>query len=578
MSEAALISVSPVEPVENETTRPSHASYVSHAKLIGAVTLLSRLLGMARESCASNFFGAGAAYSAFTVAFTVPNLFRKLLGEGALSAAFIPLYAQAVKQEKAGTGGTLSANDFAAASVNLLCAILLLITLVGEAALYAATFLHLSSKNLLGVHLTMIMLPYVLLVCGTAFLSGILQVHARFAAAAATAIVLNACHIVAIIIAAHLFDLSSPAGMQRGVRWLSWSVLIAGCLQISMLLPSLRAVGFRFKPSFHIFTPAIRRMLMLTLPVALGAGVLQVSTMLDRGMSFFLASDGHRTTFTLLHQTIRYPLAPGAAARLNWAQFLYQFPLGVFAIALATAIFPKLSSDAAHEHATPGLAGRHAVPDQFKHVLRKGIEASLFIGFPASIGLIVVRLPAVQLMFQQGKFTSTDTQWVALSTAIYSAAIWAFSLQQILNRAYYALHDTVTPLIWGVMNLVVNTAIEVPLLWTRMGESGMAVGTLVSFALQSVIMLWMLDRRVGGMGLRQSARPIAIMLTASAAMLAVCTLLQHSALYPHGQHKITWAMQLVLLMAAGGLTYFGTCWVLGIDVMAHVRRRKAGVA
>ena len=568
MSDVVEISVSPVEPVENEEPRPSHQSYVSHAKLIGVVTLLSRLLGMAREACASNFFGAGAAYSAFTVAFTVPNLFRKLLGEGALSAAFIPLYAQAVKHEKAGEGAGLSANDFAAASVNLLCAILLAITLIGETGLWAATYFPMRPENVLGVHLTMIMLPYVLLVCGTAFLSGILQVHSRFAAAAATAIVLNACHIIAIIIAAHRFNLSTPAGMERGVRWLSWTVLIAGCLQISMLLPSLRAVGFRFKPDFHIFTPAIRRMLALTLPVALGAGVLQISTMLDKGLSYFLAAGGGKTTFTLFHQTIRYPLEYGAAARLNWAQFLYQFPLGVFAIALATAIFPKLSTDAAH-----GLSSNE-VPRQFRDVLRKGIEASLFIGLPASIGLIVVRIPAVRLMFQQGKFTDSDTQWVALSTGIYSAAIWAFSLQQILNRAYYALHDTVTPLVWGVANLIVNTIIEVPLLWTRLGESGMAVGTLVSFAMQSVIMLWMLDRRVGGMGLRKSAWPIAIMLTASAAMLGVCLLLQHLPIYPHGQGKIIWATQLLILMVMGGATYFGVCAAMGTDVLAHVRRRR----
>jgi putative peptidoglycan lipid II flippase len=566
MSEA-VVSVSPVEPVENEDPRPSHAAYVSHAKLIGVVTLLSRILGMARESCASNFFGAGAAYSAFTVAFTVPNLFRKLLGEGALSAAFIPLYAQAVKREKEGLGDALSANEFASASVNLLCAILLAITIIGELILWASTHFEMRPENLLGVHLTMIMLPYVLLVCGTAFLSGILQVHSRFAAAAATAIVLNLCHIIAMIIAAHLFDLSSPAGMERGVRWLSWTVLIAGCLQISMLIPSLRKVGFRFKPDFHILTPAIRRMLMLTLPVALGAGVLQVSTMLDRSLSFLLAADGTKTTFTIFHETIRYPLASGAAARLNWAQFLYQFPLGVFAIALATAIFPKLSSDATH-----GLEAAD-VPQAFRDVLRKGVEASLFIGLPASIGLIVVRYPAVRLMFQQGKFTDSDTHWVTLSTAIYSAAIWAFSLQQILNRAYYALHDTVTPLIWGVMNLVVNTAVEVPLLWTRLGESGMAVGTLVSFAMQSLIMLWMLDRRVGGLNLRKSVNPIAAMLMGSAGMLGICLLLEHSPIYPHGHNKITWAIQLMMLMAAGGATYFGICMAMGIDVMTHVRRR-----
>jgi putative peptidoglycan lipid II flippase len=572
MSDVLEISPSPEAAASPPISAPpdpgNSTSYVSHAKLIGVVTLLSRLLGMARESCASNFFGAGAAYSAFTVAFTVPNLFRKLLGEGALSAAFIPLYAQAVKRERLGEATEMSANDFAAASVNLLCAILLAITLAGEAILWCMAFIPMRPENLLGIRLTMIMLPYVLLVCGTAFLSGILQVHSRFTAAAATAIVLNACHIIAMIIAAHLFDLSSPAGMERGVRWLSWTVLIAGCLQIAMLLPSLRAVGFRFKPDFHILTPAIRRMLVLTLPVALGAGVLQVSTMLDRSLSFVLAADGDKTTFKLLNYTIRYPLASGAAARLNWAQFLYQFPLGVFAIALATAIFPKLSTDAVHG------SGSNHVPQAFRDVLRQGIEASLFIGLPASIGLIVVRTPAVQLMFQQGKFTARDTQWVALSTAIYSAAIWAFSLQQILNRAYYALHDTVTPLIWGIMNLVVNTAIEVPLLWTRLGESGMAVGTLVSFAMQSLIMLWMLDRRVGGMGLARSVRPIVTMLIASAAMLGACLLVEQLPGYPHGEKKVIWAAQLALLMATGGGTYFGVCALLGMDVTAVLRKRR----
>src|SRR5205814_7097809 len=147
-------------------------------------------------------------------------------------------------------------------------------------------------------------------------------------------------------------------------------------------------------------------------------------------------------------------------------------------------------------------------PDQFKNVLRKGIEASLFIGLPASIGMIVVRTPAVKLLFLHGNFTAEHARLVALSTAFYSAAIWAFSLQQILNRAYYALHDTTTPLIWGIVNLAINTIVEIPLIWTNLGEAGMAVGTCVSFAIQALIMLWMLDRREGGLGLRESASPI----------------------------------------------------------------------
>src|SRR5205809_449286 len=157
-------------PKSGSSSRLVSSSFVSHAKLIGVITFLSRLLGMARESIAANYFGGGMVYSAFQFAFTVPNLFRKLLGEGALSAAFIPLYAQAVKHENshgepASAGGSLSANEFAAASVNLLCSILLALTVVGEAALVLTVWLiHMPWDYLLACKLTMIMLPYVLLV------------------------------------------------------------------------------------------------------------------------------------------------------------------------------------------------------------------------------------------------------------------------------------------------------------------------------------------------------------------------------------------------------------------------------
>ena len=196
----------------------------------------------------------------------------------------------------------------------------------------------------------------------------------------------------------------------------------------------------------------------------------------------------------LFHHAWNYPLAIGAAARLNWAQMLYQFPLGVFATAVATAIFPSLSIDA-HDQ------GR----EKFKRVLRQGILFTLFEGLPASIGLILVRYPTVRLVFQHGSFTPRDTEWVALSVVFYAAAIWAFSLQQVLNRAYYSLHDTMTPLILSVITIAVNTAVEIPLSFTRLHEAGIAAGTLASFALQAVVMLIMLDRKIGGLGLASIA-------------------------------------------------------------------------
>src|SRR5688572_3314481 len=396
----------------------SPRSFVSYAKLIGAITFLSRVLGMAREAIAAGYFGRSPIYSAFQLAFTIPNLFRKLLGEGALSAAFIPLYAQAVKRENAGEPSDVSAGSFAVASVNLLCAVCLALTVAGELLLGLLVWLvPMPWDYLLAAKLTMIMLPYVLLVCGTAFLGSILPVHHRFAAITFTAVVSNLCLIVPLIAAAARFDLQSEAGQTSAVVWLSVSALVAGVLQVVMLLPSLRAVGFRFRPILHFWTPAVRNMIRLTIPVALGAGVLQISVLLDKGLAFVLSEGPGRSVLTLGSWSVSLPMAEGATQRLNWAQFLYQFPLGVFAIALATAIFPKLSSDALDLD-----------KEQFRSVVRRGIEASLFIGLPASVGLIVVRYPAVRLLFERGNFSYEDTVLVARSTALYAAAIWAFSL------------------------------------------------------------------------------------------------------------------------------------------------------
>jgi putative peptidoglycan lipid II flippase len=170
---------------------------------------------------------------------------------------------------------------------------------------------------------------------------------------------------------------------------------------------------------------------------------------------------------------------------------MYQFPLGVFAIALATAIFPKLSEGAVDED-----------QEQFRSILRRGIEASLFIGLPASMGLVLVRYPAIRLLFERGHFTSTDTMLVARSTGLTAAAIWAFSLQQILNRAYYALarHDHTARA--GHREPDHQHARGDPAAVERaLAEAGHGGGNMVAFSLQAIVMIWMLDRKAGGLGL-----------------------------------------------------------------------------
>src|SRR5690348_3927033 len=472
--------------VDETAERRQSRSFVAHAKLIGGLTLVSRIAGLVREIAAAHYLGAGTVASAFRAAFIIPNLFRKLFGEGALSAAFIPLYAQSVNRDSEN-----DARAFAAASVNLLCMILLALTVIGELILWALIAFNRDMRAdwLLTLKFTAIMLPYVLLICGTAFLGAILQVHKRFGAPAAAPIILNVCHVAVVCIGAKLLHLNrlTPPGKVEPLQttlayWLSFFVLVAGVMQFMILLPALKAVGFRFQPVLRVWTPVIRKMLRLSVPVAVGAGVLQLSVLLDKGISLFLMQGvdgtGHTVThFSLLGHWVRLPMENGAPARLDIAQFLYQFPLGVFAIALATAIFPNLSAVALEKDR-----------ERFKSVLRQGIEATLFEGLPASIGLILVREPAIRLLFQHGLISAHHADLISRSVLFYSAAIWAFSLQQILNRAYYAVHDTVTPLVMSIITLAVNLAVELPLVWTSLGEAGMAAGTLASFALQSLVM------------------------------------------------------------------------------------------
>ncbi|MDB5295411.1 MAG: hypothetical protein JWO31_1394 [Phycisphaerales bacterium] len=614
------------------------ASFLRHAKVVGLLTLASRLLGLLREVIASHYLGAGPIASAFTVAFTVPNLFRKLFGEGALSAAFIPLYARAVRDEResaTAVGGVVipstvvpepvmvaaatdavaadardevvlaqslltevnaaagplpssaprapvlpdgSANAFAAAGVNLLVAILCGITVVGEIGLAAVLWLWpggLRPDHLLAVRLTAIMLPYVVLICGTAFLSGVLQVHRRFAAAAAAPILLNVCHVAVLVIGARALgltgrteDAAAEALQTTLLYWLAGFVLVGGVLQVLILLPGLRAVGFRFSAGAGWWTPLTRAMLRLSVPVAIGAGVVQVSVLLDRGLSILLAQGTDAagavvsTHFSLLGHAVRYPLEAGAPARLAIAQFMYLFPLGIFATALATAIFPSLSADALDRDQSA-----------FRASLRQGIEAALWEGIPASVGLILVAEPAVRLLFQHGQVAAAQADWVIRSLTFYAAGIWAFSLLQIVSRAYYAVQDTRTPLVMSAINLAVNLVVELPLLWW-LGEAGMAVGTLAAFTVQAVLMLWLLDRRVGGLQLGSIIPAVGKMVLATAGMTGVCWVVRRLPGFPAGQSRPAWAAQVAILVVVGGGVYVAACRALGVTVMEQLMPRR----
>lgn len=458
--------------------RGEHA-FVGHAMTVSALTMLSRVTGLARDSVIASGFGMGRVADAFYMAFQIPNLFRRLFGEGALSAAFIPQYSQLLHEQPD------AARRLATLCTAVLAIVLAAITLIGEGILWALLrYAPMAADTSLLLRLAMIMLPYMPLICLVALLGGMLQVHRCFGPPAAAPIVLN---LTLVVVAAWAtMGLRNDDALAQAAVIVAVGVLAAGVLQ---LLWQIAALG-RFEPfglGIRGTGPAMRRLILTMLPMLVGLAVFQVNAFLDSVIAYgFAPSPDGSTHFLLLGREIAWPTRQGDVAALNLAQRLYQFPLGVFGVAIATAIFPALSRAAAGDERRDG---------PYRDTLRQGLRLTLFIGLPASVGVMLVGLPLARLIFEYRQFTLADAQRVAVVLAGYSAGIWAYSLMHVLTRAYYALQDTRTPLRIALAMMVVNLLLNVTGIWV-LGVVALAWSTSITAVLQVVLLLRGLSRQV----------------------------------------------------------------------------------
>lgn len=448
--------------------------FISSTRLIAGLTMISRILGLVRDMVCANFFST-AVWHYFTMGFTIPNFFRRLFGEGALSAALIPVYTEQLHQDKR------KAAALAGSVVALLVIILSALTLLGEGVIYL--YWKYSSgepKTFLVLSLAAIMLPYMILICSTAVLGGLLNVHRHFAAPAAAPIILNLCLITAIVFFRDLLG-SDP---WRQIYIVALAVLGAGFLQLALQFPALRKAGVRLGGGFDFRQAALRKIVKLMGPMLIGLSAVQVNAYLDYLIAFFLsATEVSGDTFTIFGRVFDYPVAEGSVAHLWYAQRLYQLPLGVFGIALATAIFPFLS-----RHVT------HKDYQSFSDTLAQGLRLVIFLALPASVGLILIRTPLVQVLFERGAFKSQDTHQVALTLMFYSLGITAYFLQQLVVRAYYSFQDPVTPVKVAVRVIGLNLILNLSLIWP-LGTGGLALSTAICAALQVGILLRTLLKR-----------------------------------------------------------------------------------
>ncbi len=535
-------------------------SFFASAKLIAAWTLVSRVTGLARDILLNAAFGQTWIQDAFNYGFQIPNLFRRLFGEGALSAVFVPTFTETLERHGRPAAWALLGKVLARVVV-----VLTALTLVLEAAIVAIWWGEPPGQLELILSTTAIMLPFMISICVVALFSSILNCLGRFGGPAAMPIVLNVCTIVAIAWIAPAIG-GSP---ESQVKIVAISVLVTGAVQVLVMRPMLRRAGVELPLAWGAQDDALTTMRRAFVPVLLGQGVLLLSSFLDTQICTILSRPPEApASFEVLGRSIDYPLEAGALSAVTNAQRLYQFPLGVLAISLATAALPTLSL-----YATQGnMAG-------LRDALNRALRLAIFEGLPCGMILVVLAEPIIRLLFQYGAYTPEATERAAAVLRWYGLGVWAFCTQHVVLRGFYSLKDTRTPMWVGVWLVTLNTVISFALIWQpAVRERAFGIATSATAMLNVGISLLLLRRRVGGrIGGRTLAASLIRTLIATLAAAVVAYLLHRwSAPWTVASSRLAERCTHVFLPLGGAaLAYLATAFALRMDEIRWLLPRRA---
>jgi putative peptidoglycan lipid II flippase len=427
---------------------------------LAAATLTSRILGMVREIVYARFMGDGWVASAFTMAFMVPNLFRRLLGEGALSAAFIPIFKQ--KEQVAGEKETWRAANAVLCGLLTVTAILVLAGIVGVSVVLAVGHFERRAETELMLRLLRVMFPYLLLVCAAAMFMGLCNARNHFFVPALGAAMLNVVMVASVLWLAPRLGLR----LQEQIFGLAIGVLLAGVVQAGFQWPILRKEGFRLAWVSPFQDETVRQVVRQMLPGIVGVAAYQINLLITQGLAFWLDT----------------PSSP-IVASFYYAVRLMELPQGVFGLSLATYLLPTLS----------GLAAQKEYP-RFRETLKQGLGYLVYINLLASVLLMVLAEPIIRLLFERGRFEVDSTLRAYQALAYLAPGLIAFSATNILARAFFALGDTRTPMRISVMCLALNAILTAALLFP-MRHRGLGLANTLS-AWANVVLLGYALRRV----------------------------------------------------------------------------------
>lgn len=505
---------------------------------VGFFTALSRILGLARDVLMAGLFGTGVYMSAFVVAFTIPNLFRRLFGEGALSSAFVPVFVETRNREGDARAWALARRMFTlmAAGLGLIAALVML-------GLFIAgrfTFEHPMSAQV--VSLLKIMFPYMWFICLAALAMAVLHSYHRFNLPAAAPCVLN---IIWIGIAAGLCPIWAGRP-ELQIHAVAWGILAAGFLQLAMQFPMLSRLGFRPGLDIHWKDRKVLRVFGLMGPAALGLAVTQVNVLIDRLLAAWIG--------------------PWAPAALYFSERLIYLPLGLFATAMATVLLPVLSGFAARED-----------HQGFAETVTSSLRQVLFVMIPAAAGLLALSAPITQMVFEWKAFGAASTEQTALALSFYAPGLLVFSLAKVLVPAFYARQDTRTPVKLSLITLAINVVLNITFVLTwpqEMKHAGLALATVIAEAFYGGSLLRNLHRKLGSL-------PLSPLLRACIPMACSTTLMIAAVWYTHDQMSVRLAFlpskigQLTSVTTAiiGGIAmYFLASWLLGCRELKEIRQ------
>lgn len=525
---------------------------ISNFRVLSACTLLSRVLGLIRDMALAAVFGAGPVLDAFIVAFRLPNLSRQLLGEGALSTAFLPVFVQDLEQHgKSAARQTLTA---VACTVTVL---LSLLVLVGEAGLLAMwAMLPATSEARLVVAYLVVLLPYMICICLAALLSAALHGLRQFLWPGLVPVALNLLWLLALGGAV----LTVQDDHDRALLMCA-GIVLAGIVQLLIPIWALRRCGWQFTRPAPESWSRVSAVFQAVLPVVAGIGLTQVGTVFDSVLAWSLADAGPEGTAVCELWGWNPVLPAGTASGLYLGQRLYQFPLGVFGVALGTVLFPVLTQHAARRDY-----------GALRTDLTFGLRLVAAIAIPASVGLMLLAGPVTQLLFQRGRFDADDARLAAQLIAIYGAGVWIFIGLLIVNRAFYAIGERMVPMKLGLLALVFNIVFDLIFVWS-LGGSALAVGGVLAAGLQLGLSVINLQLLTGPLDWQRLAQ-VTLRVCAATGVMIAAVLLSNS-LVPVADSLTARLARLILPLALGGISYLLASYLFGISEVWALLQREA---